>query len=201
MSLALPITEDQRDCLQEITNVAMGAAAESLASFTNTFIELPIPKIRYITAENLKESLETLEGFEKLSSISQLFSLSSLNCYALIVINDESIEDLGRFTSRSLENDEHIQALLTDLCNTINTTCFERLGEMLDNNLATEVPVVHSLHMPLTAISIASLNKGEELMSVEINYHIENENFSCDLLLLFPESALQALLKMLDEYL
>ncbi|MFT6103344.1 MAG: chemotaxis protein CheY-P-specific phosphatase CheC [Granulosicoccus sp.] len=198
MSLALPLNEDQRDCLQEITNVAMGAAAGSLANFTDTFVNLPIPIIRCVNSEHLIDSLRQVEGYNRLSSISQLFKFSGLNCYALIVINDESIDDLARFTGRSLDDDEGIKNLLYDLCQTINTTCFERLGEMIENAVETDSPIVNSLHVPLDSVQMESIANSDHLVSVEINYHIENNPFNCDLLLLFPEDTLEELTQVLN---
>lgn len=198
MSLALPLNEDQRDCLQEITNVAMGAAAESLATFTETFVNLPIPIISCIRAEDLIDSLRQVEGYSPLSSISQLFKFSGLNCYALIVINDESIDDLARFTGRSLDDDEGIKSLLYDLCQTINNTCFERLGEMIENPVETDSPIVNSLNVPLDSEQMDAIANSHQLVSVEINYHIENNPFNCDLFLLFPEDTLEELTQVLN---
>jgi chemotaxis protein CheC len=199
MSLALPLNEDQRDCLQEITNVAMGAAAESLANFTDTFVNLPIPVIRCVNSENLIDSLGQVEDCDRLSSISQLFKFSGLDCYALIVINDESIDDLARFTGRSLSDDEGIQKLLYDLCETINKTCFERLGEMIENPVETDSPIVNSMHIPLDTARMESIASSHQLISVEINYHIENNTFNCDLFLLFPEDTLDELTEVLNK--
>lgn len=201
MSLALPLSEDQRDCLQEITNVAMGAAGESLANFTDTFVNLPIPCIRCVDSKDLVESLKQVEGYERLSSISQLFKFSGLNCYALIVINDESIEDLVRFTGRKIDDDESIKTLLHDLCETINNTCFDRFGEMIEDVVATGSPTINGLHVPMESIKIDEIANDNQMVSVEINYHIENNSFNCDLLLLFPEETLEELTAVLNKFL
>ncbi|ODS24737.1 hypothetical protein AB835_02410 [Candidatus Endobugula sertula] len=198
MSLTLPLSEDQRDCLQEITNVAMGAAAESLASFTDAFVHLPIPCIRCVDSTSFIESLKQIEGYESLSSVSQMFKFSGLNCYALIVINDESIGDLARCTGRSLEDDEGIKTLLQDLCETINDTCFDRLGEIIENPVETGLPMINSMHVPLESIQMDVIANSHQLVSVEINYHIENNPFNCDLLLLFPEDTLDELIRVLN---
>jgi len=198
MSLALPLNEDQRDCLQEITNVAMGAAAESLANFTDTFVNLPIPCIRCVNPESLIESLKQVEGYDRLSSVSQVFKFSGLNCYALIVVNDESINDLARCTGRCLDNEECVEQLLQDLCETINSTCFDRFGEMIEKDLQIESPSINSMHVPLESIQMEAIENSHQLVTVEINYHIENNPFNCDLLLLFPENTLSDLTDVLD---
>ena len=198
MSLELPLSEDQRDCLQEITNVAMGAAAESLADFTDTFVNLPIPCIRCVDSSSLIDSLKESAGYDSVSSISQLFKFSGLNCYALIVINDESMTDLARCTGRSLENADGVKQLLHDLCVTINSTCFDRLGEMIENTVETEVPTVENMQMPFESIEIEAVANSHHLITVDIHYHIENHMFNCDLLLLFPEDTLDQLTGVLD---
>ena len=50
--MSVEISEDQRDCYQEITNVAMGQAADRLARLLNVYVILPIPKINIISATN-----------------------------------------------------------------------------------------------------------------------------------------------------
>jgi len=178
----------------------MGAAAESLANFTDTFVNLPIPCIRSGDSEHLIDSLKQVDGYERLCSISQLFKFKNLECYALLVINDESICDLAKFTGRSPKNDGDIERLLYDLCETINNTCFHRFGEMIENPIETDNPSINSLHVPLNSIHLEAIAECKQLLTVEINYHIENNPFNCDLLLLFPENTLEELTELLDQF-
>ena len=43
MPRTINLTEEQRDCLQEVTNVAMGQAGDNLARLLDTFVILSIP--------------------------------------------------------------------------------------------------------------------------------------------------------------
>ena len=58
MSVAAIINEDQRDCYQELTNVAMGQAADRLARLLNAYVVLPIPKISVIENSDLNMALQ-----------------------------------------------------------------------------------------------------------------------------------------------
>ena len=50
--MTVPLTEDQRDALQELMNISMGQAANALARLINAKITLSIPKIVVVsTAE------------------------------------------------------------------------------------------------------------------------------------------------------
>ena len=56
----LALTEDQRDCLQEVVNVAMGQAGDSLARFLEVFIHLSVPRIRLVARQELNDELEAM---------------------------------------------------------------------------------------------------------------------------------------------
>ncbi len=49
-------SEDQRDALQELTNIAMGQAGASLATLRDTFVDLSIPRIRVVEVIELTPS-------------------------------------------------------------------------------------------------------------------------------------------------
>jgi hypothetical protein len=99
-----------------------------------------------------------------------------------------------------LDDDDGIKLLLHDLCETINKTCFDRLGEMIDNPVETGSPSINNMHVPLESIQLEAIANAHQLVSVEINYHIENHPFSCDLLLLFPEDTLEELTNVLNKF-
>ncbi|SBW81814.1 hypothetical protein PVE_R1G3932 [Pseudomonas veronii 1YdBTEX2] len=51
METLAALTEDQRDALQELMNIAMGQAAERLARLTNTMVTLSVPFIHPLIRE------------------------------------------------------------------------------------------------------------------------------------------------------
>jgi len=202
MSLALPFTEDQRDCLQEISNVAMGAAGEKLAEFSNVFVELSIPVVRTIDLQDLVDALVSLQGVEAVSGVVQPFEFGAVSGCALVAITESSFRDLAQQRDVTIENDEGAQALLVQLAETITHTCLPMLAEQLD----VEAPVlaaaeVASLHVPLAEFNIPQVASWTRLNTVEINYHLEGHPFNCDLLLMLPDSASVALAAKLESLL
>ncbi len=200
MSLALPLSEDQRDCLQELTNIAMGAAGESLADFTNTFVTISIPKIRCVRAETFTECLSQLQGHKQVSAVKQSYTLGSNNCVAMVAISDESFADLSEFTGRCIKGDDVATSLLFDLCDAITQICLTRLADMMELPININPPEVMALHQPLEALNKA-LPDNLGTISVEINYHLEKHRFNCDLLLLFPKSSMTTVTHSLDQLL
>lgn len=196
--LDLPFNEDQRDCLQEVTNVAMGAAGESLANFTQTFVHLSIPKIRYLNSGEMLEGLQCLEQEDGVSAVVQPFLANDQQGYALVVISEASFSDLAQFTGRWTDNEAVAQELLKDLAKTINETCLSYLGEMLEMTLQQQDAEVVALHVPFKDLALKQVDSWKHLVSVEINYHLEAHPFNCDLLLLLPDEALSSLIAVLN---
>lgn len=198
MTLPLPFSEDQRDCLQEVSNIAMGAAGESLAKFTKAFVQLSIPVIRYIEPRDIPLALSSLKVGEKISAVVHPFRANKCEAYALVVITESSFNDLSVFSGRSIENDQVVAELLMELAKTINETCLQRLAETLDSDIEIDEPDVLSLHVDLDELRFHDIAGWDSVVSVEINYHLENHPFNCDLLLLFPDLAVDELTDAMD---
>lgn len=201
MPHALPFSEEHRDCLQEICNIAMGAAGESLANFANVFVNLSIPKIRYIDPNQIKEALVSLEGSDKVSAVVQRFHIDSQQAFALVVITEPSFNDLAASAGRELSCEREAEQLLRDLSHTINNTCLPRLAEMMESSFGCDNPQVLSLHVPLDELSLQDIAGWDHVISVEINYHLENHPFNCDLLLLLPDNMVGQLVDALESLL
>ena len=201
MPHALPFSEEHRDCLQEICNIAMGAAGESLANFANVFVNLSIPKIRYIDPDQIKEALVSLEGGDNVSAVVQRFFMDNQHAYALVVVTEPSFNDLASSAGRTLTCEEESEQLLKDLSQTINNTCLPRLAEMMESEFHCETPQVLSLHVPLEQLSLQDIAGWDHVISIEINYHLENHPFNCDLLLLLPDSMVDHLVDGLESLL
>jgi len=57
MSSGLNFTEDQQDYLQEICNIGMGQAGQSLSVLFEQYVTLSVPSIEIISAINLVPTL------------------------------------------------------------------------------------------------------------------------------------------------
>ncbi len=198
MPYSAPFTEDQRDCLQELTNVAMGAAGESLAAFTNTFVTLSIPVIRAFQPNEISVGLKSLETGENVSAVVQPFQLGNIECYALVVITESSFSDLAQFTGRWVDNETVAGELLSDMAKTLNGTCLPGMGEMMDLPVSVETADVIALNTPLDELQLQDIAGWDKAISIEINYHLEDHPFNCDLLLLLNDQSVDEICMVLD---
>ncbi|MGH1371306.1 MAG: hypothetical protein ACRBBW_04665 [Cellvibrionaceae bacterium] len=203
MTDPLPITEDQRDCLQEVSNVAMGAAAEALASFSKVFVEMSVPQIRFIKPAELPKALASLQGGDLISGVVQEYKVGSLQAYVLTMITEPSFQDLSQQTGLPIGNDEEAIELLVKLSQTINGVglpVFAQQFGLRDVEFVGK-PKVAALHRPLAEVTLGEINQWDNVLTTEMNYHLEGHPFNCDLLLVTPDSSVAQLAPALDSLL
>jgi chemotaxis protein CheY-P-specific phosphatase CheC len=198
MSFTLPLNEDQRDCLQELTNVAMGAAAESLAKLTRCFVHLPIPVIRCVATSKLVSSFEEIAQNLPAAVISQNCTIGEVSFRGLMIVGDTSIETLADIIEHKLISEDDNEELLNLLFNTITHRCFEQLSEMFEIPIERQNIVIQACHILPELFDMKSIIKTPTTIAVEINYKIDANNFDCHLLLLFPDNIFKKLADQLD---
>lgn len=74
MSVVLNLSEDHRDCLQEVSNVAMGQAADKLARLLDTFVILSIPHIEVMKPSDIVMALHAVDVNDSISGVCQGFT-------------------------------------------------------------------------------------------------------------------------------
>ena len=93
------LTEDQRDALQEVANLAMGQAATRLARLLDAFIELSVPRVKVVAVSEAAAALREMTGIEDtVSAVRQGFR-SDIKGEALVICRSDSIEQLCSLVS------------------------------------------------------------------------------------------------------
>lgn len=208
MSELKVFTEDQRDCLQEIVNIAMGSAGDSLARVVETFVRLSIPKIRTIRPNDMASALVSLSSSDSdtVSAVRQSFQCDKgqdgLRGEALVVFSEESFQDLAELMAyEEILTPEAEQELLLDVSNILNGACLNGIASQLSTSLSYSPPSILGQGMPVEELVQREALTWDQALSVEINYSLENRSFSCDLLLLMPGSSIDYLCIKLEELL
>ncbi len=208
MSGVPEITEDQRDCLQEIVNVAMGQAGESLACLLEVFVQLSVPRIRLIESKDITPELQKMIGSDdaKVSAVRQAFYRSSgrldIQGEALLVFSDTSFHDLAELMAYEEEltlNAE--QELLLDVSNILNGACLTGIAEQLESELGYSPPSLIGSNLATDKILSEEQLSWAEALMIEITYRLENRSFNCNLMFLMTGKSIRALLTAIDEFL
>jgi chemotaxis protein CheY-P-specific phosphatase CheC len=188
------IEVDVWDGYKEITNVAMGRAAERLAMVLNHFVKMPIPHINMIDVCDIQMVLKEVQSDDTISCVSQGFIGSGIAAESLLIFKESSFEDMAKLMQMDGEIGEPEQLeLLMDLANILIGAFTKAWGELLGVSYSQGHPVVLGRHVSLNELMSKATQKWESALTIEMGYEIEDHNISCDLLVLFTEDSMPVL--------
>lgn len=194
------LTEDQRDCLQEITNVAMGQAGDRLARLLDVFVVLSIPHVSILNPTDISMALQSLnhESPYVVHGVCQGFIGGGIAGEAMLIFNNTDFNDLARLLKYDRITDEQAQyELLMDTANVLNGACLKGLAEQMDTNFSFGPPMLLGQHCNITDLLKNNMTWKQALV-VEINYAIENHKINCDLLIVIAEQSIAGLVEKLN---
>ncbi|WP_075188298.1 histidine kinase [Teredinibacter haidensis] len=199
MSTILNLSEDHRDCLQEITNVAMGQAGDKLARLLDTFVILSIPHIEVMAPSDIAMALQSLDGNDSVSGVCQGFIGGGISGEAMLIFNDTSFSDLAKLMKYDDVLDAQAEReLLMDTTNVLFGACLKGIAEQIDMEFSYGSPMVLGQHVRLSDIFQRENNRWDHALVTEINYQLEGYDVNCDLLIVMTDSSMDIVLKKLD---
>jgi len=187
------------ECLQEISNIAMGRAASVLAEMLNVFVKLPVPKVNILEVGELHMALDYSVKSDSCSAISQGFVGSGIAFEALLIFSDSSFPDMAKLLgiteniTRELETE-----LLMDVSSILVGPFMAAIGKQLNIDFSHSHPVLLGQHVKIADLINVKKVTWRRTLAVEIVYEIENYQISCDLMLLFTEDSVPTLENLLS---
>lgn len=199
MAATSRLTEEHRDCLQEVTNVAMGQAGERLARLLDTFVVLSIPHIELMGPSDVSMALSSIDSNKSVSGVCQGFIGGGIAGEAMLLFNDTSFIDLAKLMKRDGKLDEQAECeLLMDTTNLLFGACLKGIAEQIDMDFSFGPPMVLGQHQSVNELVKLDAQKWKEVLVTEINYTLEGYNVNCDLLIMVTEDSMDLLFKKLD---
>ncbi|WP_191602004.1 response regulator [Marinomonas algicola] len=187
------------DCLQEVSNIAMGNAASVLADMLNVFVKLPVPNVNMLEASELQMALSYGEKDNQCSAVSQGYVGSGIAFEALLIFSDSSFPDMAKLLNYSDELDRDAEVeLLMDVSSVLIGPFMSALGRQLNIDFSHSHPVLLGQHVPIQDLINVKRAHWKRTLAVEIVYEVENYQISCDLMLLFTEDSVGVLEKLLS---
>lgn len=207
-------TEDQYEMLKEVVNVAMGQAGSDLATLLKSFVDLSVPKIQIVEAENiaakvLQESVfgenETVNLFRQ-----TFFSPSLVDGEAIVIFNNETRQRLSEILGMSGQLDalEELDLML-ELTNLMVGACLNSIAVQLFNrNMSFSSPELLSENKELRTVAYDIFKrrnlKWDYTLLSKITFNLKDKYFKSDLLIFVSEDTIitvnQSLDKLLAEY-
>ena len=198
-------SEEQRDCLQELINVAMGLASDKLARFLNTFVHLQVPAIELVASERILFQSESRYASVDAALVSQGFlGPAGLRGEAIVLYQLENAHRIAALLGYETDSSSELE-MLTDISSVLTTTFLNGLAEQIDYSLSYSAPRVLPLRQQKVSDALRETACHWEMaLQVDIRYQLIDHSFNCDMLLLIPGEAVlaiqQILNRVLEEY-
>lgn len=197
-----PYSEDQRDALQEITNIAMGQAGSSLAQLLDVFVVLSVPRVRIVEVEGVPEAVEEMvEESDSVTVVRQAF-YNKLRGETLVIFDRRGCKDMADLMGHDGSLDDHAEEeLILDVSNILVGAVLNGLGEQIETDFGFSAPSIMAKQVPIdTVLKTESLGWSHALF-IEVNFSLEERGFKCHLIMLMPEESIELMRESLDQIL
>ena len=196
------LTEEQNEVLQEVVNIGMGKAGDSLARILKTFVELSIPRIKLISVDTLNEDITRLVGDKAMvTGVRQAF-FSYWRGEAIIVYDQNGCTELASLMgyNSDLDNQAEVELLL-DVGNVLVGACINGIAEQLGVELNFSPPSVIASNSPIERLFDPQKMTWSHTLLLEVNFGLENMRFKSHLLIMMSEDTINTLKNDLDKFL
>lgn len=198
----LHFTEEQRDCLQELVNVAMGQASDKLARYLDTLVHLQVPAIKLVDPLELPQHFSQRYGANSATLVSLgFFGDQGLRGEAIMLYQLENVGVIAQLLGYS-DDDSSEAEMLTDISSVLTTTFLNGLAEQLENSFSYAAPrILSSRDQHFSQKLTETASHWQLALQVDIRYQLIDYSFNCDMMLLIPGEAVLQLRQMLDKIL
>ena len=204
MKSNITLTEDEKDCLQELMNVAYGSATAAITEILDAFAKLSIPKIQIINANELDTYLSNELNLE----VEHLVSLQQINgtlCGEnMFVIDKQSAKNIAyKFGLEEDEvNDEEIADVVLEITNILSSSTISKLAEDIDTNVSFSAPTIKTL-TSVDQLKNLFISKYQKVITISTELKFEDLDIHGELFIFTTDNSIvyikEKLNKILDE--
>lgn len=193
---AITLTEDEKDVLQELMNIAYGNATAIVAEMLEAFATLSIPKIEILqTKELLKEFIHKKNKSYFFSTQAFIGAFSGETAF---FINEESANNLSKHLE--LESDEDLDDAILELTNVLTSSLTTRLAQEMGIEVSFALPSISKV--PLNDLDkIAAFQIYSQVIVIETELNFKDQKINADIFILTKDGSIQWLKKQLNSIL
>ncbi len=190
------LTEDEKDVLQELMNIAYGNATAVVAEMLDAFATLSIPNIAVIPVNEL------LEQFKHLKSQSYFFSTQAFSGEfsgeSAFFIDATSAKNLAKHLE--IESDEDLDDAILELTNILTSTLTTRLAQEMQTQVSFSLPSIS--HVPLAEISdVETFKNYSQVIVIDTQLIFEDQKINGEIFILTKGESIQWLKRKLNQIL
>lgn len=197
-----PLSEDQTDALQELTNVAMGRAARSLSTLLDAFVTLSVPEVLMVAADEIAPTAARMTATpDDVTAVRQAF-FPQIRGEAIALFDAGGCRDLADLLGHDGEiTAAQEQELLLDTANILIGAVLSGLGEQVGAEFSYTAPSILAEHAAVSKLLDAERLEWRSALLIEVKFALEDRGFTCHLLTLMPEESITVIRRMLDDIL
>ncbi|MFO1379069.1 MAG: chemotaxis protein CheC [Chitinivorax sp.] len=201
MSAPALLSQDQTDALQEVTNIAMGQAGSSLANILGVFVNLSVPRIRVLDVVAIGAAISDMVGPDKEITAARQSFHGTMRGEALVIYDQEGCMDLADL----MGYEEQLEAsaereLILDVSNVLVGACLGGIADLLEATLTYSAPSIMAERIPVDRLIDPKKMTWNYALLVEVNFTLEERNFTSHLTFLMPEESIQSMGEAIDKF-
>lgn len=205
------LSEDEEDLLKETFNLALGQAGDGLARLLRSFVDLAVPKIGILEAENVAARILEDTVFSPSDSVTALVQSFYNDVHAdgeaIVIFNDQAIQTAaGVFGFDDAADHYQEIEILLELTNIIAGACMNGISNQLFNkDMSFTPPSVLADKLNLSKFVYSTFQrsqlKWDYTLMVKIAFNLKDQRFKSDLIIFMSEQAIEAAQKALQKLL
>ncbi len=186
------------DTFQETANISVGMAAERLSVLLDTFINLSIPEVNWLTSPELHRIIKGNSEDNFTSSVSQGFIGGGISGESILIIDKTKLVHISKLLGFSSEIDQELEFdIIIDLAGLLSSAFlnifFQQIGiQHINQGIPSLLDSRGQLdHLNNTAAV-------DKMIAVKVTHGMHEHNIFCDLLLIFTLDSLDTLKQRLE---
>jgi chemotaxis protein CheC len=196
------LDSDQKDALQEISNIAMGTAASGLAKVLESFVRLSVPRISIVETSRITELLAAnFPQHREVSAVRQAF-YNQVEGEVVVIFGEEGCRDLADLLDYDADGPETAkQELLLEVSNILVGACMNGIAQQLGSQISYSPPEIMCRAVPLDRLFVGHRPTCDMALLIEIDFSLEARSFSCHMLTFFAPESFETLRTSLTRFL
>jgi chemotaxis protein CheC len=197
----IKLTDKQHDALIEICNIGVSRAARQLSVLTKEDISITIPEM---VVSDVSEVIEIFKlSLDEIYSSISLSMQGSMQGVTVLLFKSQDSKKLAAMLTESLTQEEKAKQnpedILTEVGNIIISSSLGAMGNMLGDKVELQVPKYTECDVK-TALQLPGENdiKLYAVLAISTALHVNGENITSNLLLVFEMVEVPKLLERLD---
>ena len=193
------LNADQKDALQEISNIAMGTAACGLAKVLESFVLLSVPRITIVETSRIAERLAA--GLRPTAKFRPFARRSTARWEGEVVVVFGEDGAPSRRSSGPRKQRRNDRVVVARVRRRVVLAGRRRIAHQLATELSFSPPEILCRAVPLERVFAGHQPTCDQALLIEIDFSLEARSFACHMLTFLAPESFDALRSSLSRFL